>query len=113
MTLAEFHQALQFALSQHFPQAKVVITESRGIILSCKAELGFDAFIAVYFNALTGKTSYALIQAGQRVTGYDNYKFWHYHPLGTPDQHTPCAQPTTEEAMTQLAAASKQLGIAT
>ena len=41
-----------------------------------------DTFVTVYFNALTGKTSYALIHHSQRVAGYDNYRFWHHHPPG-------------------------------
>jgi hypothetical protein len=40
----------------------------------------------VYFNALTGKTSYALIQKGRRIAGMDNYRYWHRHPAGAPDQ---------------------------
>jgi len=30
--------------------------------------MGADIFVAVYFNALTGKVSYALIHRDQRVT---------------------------------------------
>ena len=57
---------------------------------------------AVYFNALTGKTSYALVRQGQRVAGYDNYRFWHYHPPGEVDIHQPCDEPTPEEAIVSL-----------
>ena len=60
---------------------------------------------------LTGKTSYALIHHGQRVAGYDNYKFWHYHPLGEMDRHVPCTEPTPGEAIAKLALASAKLGI--
>lgn len=75
MKLGEFRQALVTALGQYFPQARVTIAESRDVTLTCKAELTADTFVAVYFNALTGKTSYALIRSGQRVAGYDNYRF--------------------------------------
>jgi len=60
---------------------------------------------------LTGKTSYALIQRGQRVAGYDNYKFWHYHPLGEMARHVTCTEPTPGEAIAELALASAKLGI--
>lgn len=110
MTLAEFRQALVEALSKHFPRAGVTITESRGIVLTCRAELDAGTFVAVYFNALTGKTSYALIHHDQRVAGYDNYRFWHYHPMGAIDQHVPCAEPTPEDAITELAEVSAKLG---
>ena len=110
MTLAKFRQALVHALGQHFPQSAVTITESRGIILTCKAELDADTFVAVYFNALTGKTSYALIHHDQRVAGYDNYRFWHYHPLGAVDQHVHCAEPAPEDAIAELATVRAKLG---
>jgi hypothetical protein len=73
--------------------------------------LDVDTSVAVYFNALTGKTSYALIHHGQRVAGYDNYKFWHYHPMGAVNQHVPCAEPTPEDAIAQLAVVSAELGL--
>jgi len=64
MTLAEYREALLDALAQIFPQAKVTLSESRGLVLTCRAELAEDAYIAVYFNALTGKTGYALVHHG-------------------------------------------------
>ena len=77
--------------------------------MSCRVGWDADVFIVVYFNALTQKTSYALIHGGQRITGYDNYKFWHYHPLGAVDQHIPCAEPTPEEVIVEFAGAAKKL----
>ena len=58
MTLAEFHQALQFALSQHFPQAKVVITRIVVIRHSCKAELGSTerGLATFFFDLLSSNT---------------------------------------------------------
>jgi hypothetical protein len=109
MTLREFRRALVAALGRHFPRAKVTIAESRSVTLTCKAELTEDTFIAVYYSALTGKTSYALIRHGQRMTGYDNYRFWHHHPVEAPDDHVPCAEPTPEKAIAELAAVSEKL----
>jgi len=101
--LKEFRQALTEAIRLHFADAELVVTEKRGISLTCRAELRTGAFISVYYNALTGKTSYALIFDGQRVAGYDNYRFWHVHPADTPSQHIPCAEPTPEDAIGELA----------
>ena len=109
MTLDEFRQALVKALNLHFPRTKVTIATSRGIILTGKAEISNDTFVTVYFNTLTGKTSYALIHCGQRITGYDNYKFWHHHPLGAVEQHIPCTKPTPESALATLAATCAEL----
>lgn len=109
MTLSEFHQAIVAALKQYAPHATISIAERRGLVLTCKAELDTDTFIAIYFNALTSKTSYALIHKGQRVAGCDNYKFWHRHPPGDASQHVACAEPVPKEAIAELVEASKRL----
>ena len=103
VTLKEFRQALTEAIRLHFADAKLVVTERRGISLIYRAELSTGALISVYYNALTGKTSYALIFDGQRIAGYDNYRFWHYHPAETPAQHIPCTEPTPKDAIRELA----------
>lgn len=109
MALKEFRRALTIALNHHLSEAKVTIRENRGVVLTCRAKVDTDTFVAVYFNALTGKTSYALIYCGQRVVGYDNYKFWHHHPAGEPDRHIPCPQPVPEEAIAELARVMHQI----
>jgi len=109
MTLGEFHRLLIAAFRRHCPQARVTIDESRGISLSGQAELAPDTFLAVYYNALTGKTSYALIQRGQRKAGYDNYRFWHRHPLEAPADHISCDEPSLDDAIAELVAASEGL----
>lgn len=111
MRLAEFRRELVEALDRHLPRSGVTITESRGIALNCRAELDTDTFVAVYFNALTGKTSYALIHRDQRVAGYDNYQFWHHHPAGATNQHLPCTEPTPRDAIAGLAVVCTELGI--
>jgi len=110
MKLEEFHQALIAALGRHLPQARVRIAENRGIRLTGQVELTSNTLIAVYFNALTGKTSYALIHKGRRVAGCDNYRFWHRHPVEAPGEHVPCVELSPEDAIAELAAASKKLG---
>ncbi|MCX6028462.1 MAG: hypothetical protein NT169_04050 [Chloroflexi bacterium] len=109
MTLAQFRQALLASLNRRLPQARVTVTESRGVSLTCRAEVSADIFISVYFNALTDKTSYALIQGDRRLAGCDNYRFWHRHPSGVTDQHIPCPPLTPDEASAELAAAVKPL----
>jgi hypothetical protein len=103
MTLTLFRETLVAALNRHIPEVEVTLTESRGIVLNATANLDSDTFIAVYFSALTGKTSYALIRQGRRLAGYDNYKFWHFHPPAAPNSHLPCEEPTSDEAVAKLA----------
>jgi len=109
MMLDAFHQAIISALNHHFPQSAISFTTTRDITLTCRAEIDANTFIFVYFSALTGKTSYALIYSGQRIAGFDNYRFWHHHPVEAPNQHIPCVEPTPEEALTVLAKASAKL----
>ncbi len=109
MTLDEFHQAILAAFKQYAPGATVSVAASRGLVLTCKAELNADTFIAIYFNALTGKTSYALIHNGRRFAGCDNYKFWHRHPAEDASQHVVCAEPTPEQAIAELVEAGRRL----
>ena len=103
-TMDAFRQALQEALEEHAPHADVILEEKRGVIVEGRVKLGRDAFMAVYFNALSGKASYALIHEGRRLAGYDNYRFWHYHPPGDMSRHVACDEPTPEEAAARLIA---------
>jgi len=52
----------------------------------------------------------ALIHHDQRVAGYDNYRFWHYHPLGAAGKHERCAEPAPEDAIAELDRVSAELG---
>jgi hypothetical protein len=74
-TLQAFREKLLEAIEEHAPQADLTLEEKRGIVLDGRIRLDQDTFIAVYFNALSGKTSYALIRQDRRLAGYDNYKF--------------------------------------
>ncbi len=50
-----------------------------------------SVFIDVFHNVVTDKTSFALVEADQRLYGADNAKIeWHKHPFSAPDQHIPC-----------------------
>lgn len=68
MTLPEFRTALLNAMQENFPQATVEVEERRSVVLSARAALTQELFVEVYHNALTGKSSYALIRQGKRVS---------------------------------------------
>lgn len=103
MTLEQFRQALTEAIHLYFADVEIAVAESRGISLTCRAELNTGALVSVYYNALTSKTSYALIFDDQRIVGYDNYRFWHHHPAEAPDRHIPCEEPTPEAVIREFA----------
>jgi hypothetical protein len=90
--LDKLKQELYQALNKYFPSAKIESTERRGIILEIKAFIEERTFIEIYANVVTGKRSFALISDERRITGYDNYKFWHYHPPDAPSKHLPCKE---------------------
>lgn len=96
MIFGKLREELLQSLNRFFPAAKVDINERRGVILELRAYLDEATFIEVYANALTGKKSLALISKGERLAGYDNYRFWHYHPPDNPDDHIPCSEPTID-----------------
>jgi hypothetical protein len=59
-------------------------------------------FVEIYYNALTGKKSYALINKGVRIFGCVNYKFWHLHPVDNPSEHIPCDEPTMQDVFSKV-----------
>lgn len=34
--------------------------------------------------------------------GYDNYRFWHYHPPDRPKDHIPCEEPEIKEVLREM-----------
>ena len=78
MKLPDFRRALEAAFNQHLPGIRLIMTESRGVALTCRAEIAENLLLAVYFNALTGNTSYALVRGGGRIAGYDNHRFFNH-----------------------------------
>lgn len=96
MIFDKLKEELLQSLRRYFPAAKVDIKERRSVILELRAYIDKESFIEVYANSITGKKSFALISEDRRITGYDNYRFWHYHPPDKPDDHIPCAEPTID-----------------
>jgi hypothetical protein len=71
-------------------------------ILKLRAHLGVLAFVDVFFNAETGKISFALIKDTHRIFGADNTRGWHLHPFDTPNDHQPCAAMSYENFLEQV-----------
>lgn len=62
-----------------------------------------EMFIDVFYNAVTDKTSFALIQGGQRVYGADNAKMgWHKHPFDAAERHISCPSITFAEFLADV-----------
>jgi len=71
-------------------------------VLKLRAHVGTLAFIDVFFNTETGKTSFALIKDGRRIFGADNTRGWHLHPFSSPESHSPCAEISFESFLQQV-----------
>jgi len=62
-------------------------------VVKIRVVLTLDAFIAIFYNADSGKCSYALIEHGVRVFGADNaFIGWHIHPFNAPEEHIPASE---------------------
>lgn len=94
--LNELKEELLLSLRKHFPDARVVHKERRGVALELRAHINEVTFIEIYGNYITGKKSFSLISGGARVAGHDNYRFWHYHPPDDPRQHLRCEEPAVD-----------------
>jgi len=102
MSLSGFKARLLMALSTHLPVARAEVWERRTIVLEVRVLIKEDLFLSVYYNDLTGKTSYTLVHKKERIWGCDNYRFWHYHPYGQPAEHIACEEPEVEAVLAQV-----------
>jgi hypothetical protein len=71
-------------------------------VLKLRVHVGTRAFIDVFVNVGTGKTSYALIKEGRRLFGADNTRGWHLHPFDSPESHRPCVAMSFETFLEQV-----------
>lgn len=102
MNIVEFKSELITNINNFFPKADITIVEKRGIMLEVRVNISEYVFVEIYYNALTGKKSYALINKGVRIFGCDNYKFWHLHPVDNPSEHIPCDEPTMQDVFSKV-----------
>jgi len=89
-------------IKKEFPHAELAVHERRATILEIRATVEKGIFIEIYANFLTNKRSYSLIHGSDRVFGYDNYRFWHYHPAENPNTHISCKEPSISFAIQQI-----------
>ena len=85
-----------------FPDAEFSISERRSAILEIRIFFAPEVFMESYFNAITGKKSFTLVESGRRIWGYDNYRYWHHHPTEDPESHVPCNEPSLKEIVDEV-----------
>lgn len=89
MTLGEF-QARIFLTAQHSPICTVpIVLRLTTTAIKVRVELIDGYFIDAFFNEVSGRTAFALIEKGDRIFGADNAGGWHIHPFASPSDHLP------------------------
>lgn len=98
MDVGQFLLLLLKGLSELEFVEKVDI-DTEVFVLKCRAILKENRFLQVYFNELTGTTSFALIEKDKRIWGVDcdNMRGWHLHPLDNPETHENTEKKTIDE----------------
>jgi hypothetical protein len=92
MTLDEFENQIIAACSGSPIVASVSMTGIGVTWLRLRAYLINGSFLEMFFNEVTGKTSFALIQGDERIFGADNTEGWHWHPFEAPNEHVPASE---------------------
>jgi hypothetical protein len=101
--LDNFLIRLQTEARQCWKDVPVVVLNRRVNFLKARIAVEKRLFIDVYYNAMNGRLSFALISEGERVLGYDKVKTWHRHPFDNPSQHVPCVEPALEQVFAEMA----------
>jgi len=93
ISLESFRKELCDLFKEQFADVEFVIDERRSTILEIRIFFTPEIFMEAYVNGITGKKSFALVKNKKRIWGYDNYRYWHHHPIEKPDAHIPCSEP--------------------
>ena len=102
ISLESFRKQLCNLFEDQFTDVEFVFDERRSTILEIRILLTPEIFMEVYVNGITGKKSFALVKNQKRIWGYDNYRYWHHHPIENPDTHIPCSEPPLGKIVNEL-----------
>ena len=103
---SDFETALIEAAAAVLPSARVISIRRTMIAAKVRIDLGPTRFVDCFFNARNQRMDLSVIDGGVRVLGYDNLGGWHRHPWGRADEHEPCAAPTLDQVLREVAALS-------
>lgn len=78
---------------KYFPSGIVVISLRRANQLKMRIHIEKKFIIDIYYNSYNERTDFSLVEADQRIFGYDNLGGWHYHPTEDIQKHVPCDKP--------------------
>jgi len=110
-SLESFRNQLCNLFEEQFTDVEFVIDERRSTILEIRIFFTPEIFMETYVNGITGKKSFALVKNRNRIWGYDNYRYWHHHPVENPDTHIPCSEPPLEKIVNELHTVLSQIQV--
>lgn len=87
---------------KQFPDVEITINERRSAVLEIRIFFTPEVFMESYVNGITGKKSFALVESAKRIWGYDNYRYWHHHPIENPENHVPCTEPSLKKIVDEV-----------
>ena len=70
-----------------FPDAHFIILENLPFYRKVRFLLKKKLFIEIRINTRNERMSYALVDNGKRIAGFDNLGSWHIHPFENPKLH--------------------------
>ena len=111
ISLESFRKQLCNLFEEKFTDVEFVIKERRSTILEIRIIFTPEIFMEAYVNRITGKKSFALVKDRKRIWGYDNYRYWHHHPIENPDTHMPCSEPPLEKIVNELHTVLSQIQV--
>ncbi len=98
MSLEEFEQHVIAVCSNSPVVQSVIFSNSTPSSVRLRIFLINQSFVDVFYNHMTGRCSFALIEDDERILGADNAgDKWHWHPLEDPESHLPVSAEVTFE----------------
>lgn len=102
ISLSAFRDQILNLFGKRFSGVDFAINERRSAILEIRVIFAHETFMEIYANAVTGKKSFTVIKNGKRIWGYDNYRYWHHHPLDKPESHVRYNEPSLNKIVDEL-----------
>jgi len=88
--------------AETFKWIKRITTAPEGKVVRIRLCIN-ESFVNIYYNAVTGTTSYAYIESNKRIFGANNMKIgWHWHPYNSVQRHVPGKPITIAEFLKAL-----------
>ena len=96
MNIDDFFKQIMAMQKRFFPEARIIILERFPFYLKARILLDDSRFIEIRINDRSQRQSYALIEDGKRIAGFDDLGSWHLHPRNNPTSHVKITAPSLD-----------------